>query len=94
MSVARINQFQASPGNGPDLQKLLLSFVPEIRKTTGCESAQLLVSQGNPDRMVMLEVWADTEAHQAAVRAIPESQIAKMMKLLASPPKGGFYAFT
>ena len=93
MSVARINQFQAHPGRGPELKDLLLSFIPAIRKAPGCESAQLLVSQGNPDRMVMLEVWSDAEAHQTAVRDIPQRDVNKLMKLVASPPKGGFYTF-
>ena len=94
MSIARINQFQANPGKGAALRDLLLTFVPAIRGTEGCESAQLLVSQGNPDRMVMLEVWADVEAHQKAVRNISEGDIKKLMALVASPPKGGFYEFT
>ena len=94
MSVARINQFQAMAGKGADLQELLLSFVPAIRSTAGCESCQLLLSQGNVDRMVMLEVWESVEAHQAAVRNIPEADVKKLLALVAGPPKGGFYSFT
>lgn len=94
MSIARINQFQAKPGKGQDLRELLLSFVPAVRATEGCESAQLLVSNANPDRMVMLEVWSDAEAHKKSVRNIPEGDVKRLLALVAAPPKGGFYDFT
>lgn len=94
MSVARINQFQAQAGKGQQLRELLLALLPEIQKTDGCESAQLLVSNGNPERLVMLEVWSDIESHQKSVRNIPADQVQKLMALVAGPPKGGFYNFT
>lgn len=94
MSVARINQFQAHPGQGSGLRDLLLSFIPRIKQAEGCESCQLLVSSANPDRMVMLEVWDTEEAHQKSVRQIPEDDVKKLMGLVAGPPKGGFYDFT
>ena len=94
MSVARINQFQASPGQGRPLRELLLSFIPKIKAAEGCESCQLLVSSANPDRMVMLEVWDTEDAHQKSVREIPKADVEKLMALVAGPPKGGFYDFT
>lgn len=93
MSVARINQFQAQAGKGDSLRDLLLSLIPAIKKTEGCESCQLLRSSGNPDRMVMLEVWDSIESHQASVRDIPPENVQKLMSLVAGPPKGGFYLF-
>ena len=94
MSITRINQFQAQAGKGLDLKELLTSFIPAIKEAEGCEGCQLLISHANPDRMVMLEVWSGTEAHLAATRNIADKDIKKLMDLVASPPKGGFYTFT
>jgi quinol monooxygenase YgiN len=94
MSVVRINQFQAQAGLGEELKELLTSFLPSIKASEGCESCQLLRSNDNPDRMVVLEVWTDIDAHKASVRDIPPKQIETLMKVVAGPPKGGYYLFT
>ncbi|MBV9080993.1 MAG: antibiotic biosynthesis monooxygenase, partial [Elusimicrobia bacterium] len=56
MSIVRINQFAAKPGKGNELEEMLNTFIPEIKKAQGCESAQLLRSNSEPDRFVVLEV--------------------------------------
>jgi len=94
MSIVRINQFQAQPGKGKDLEELLTTFLPSIKAAQGCESCQLLRSNENLDRLVMLEVWDSLDSHKASVREIPPAQITTLMKLVAGPPKGGYYQFT
>lgn len=94
MSIVRINQFQAQPGKGKDLEELLTTFLPSIKSSQGCESCQLLRSNDNIERFVVLEVWDSLDSHKASVRDIPAGQIETLMKIVAGPPKGGYYQFT
>lgn len=91
MSVTRINEFQAPVGKGESLRDLLSSFLPTIQSSEGCQSCQLLYSQDDPTRIVIIEVWDSVEAHKASVKNIPPQNIEKVMKLLAGPPRGGYY---
>ena len=91
MSITRINEFQAQEGKGEALRDLIQSFVPMIESSDGCQSCQLLQSQEDPTRIVVIEIWDSTEAHQASMKNIPPGALQEAMKLLAGPPKGGYY---
>ena len=91
MSITRINEFQAQEGKSEALRDLIASFVPLIESSDGCQSCQLLQSQEDPTRIVVIEVWDSTEAHQASMKNIPPGALQEAMKLLAGPPKGGYY---
>ena len=91
MSITRINEFQAREGQGNTLRDLISAFVPMIASSDGCQSCQLLQSQEDPTRIVVIEIWDSTEAHQAAMTNIPPDALKEAMMLLASPPKGGYY---
>ncbi len=91
MSITRINEFQAQEGQGEALRDLIESFVPLIESSDGCQSCQLLQSLEDPTRIVVIEVWDSTEAHQASIKNIPPGALQEAMKLLAGPPKGGYY---
>ncbi len=91
MSITRINQFQAKAGQGDNLRELIKSFLPMINSSEGCQSSQLLQSQDDPTKIVVIEVWDSVEAHQTSVKNIPTEVMQQAMKLLASPPKGGYY---
>ena len=91
MSITRINEFQAQEGQGEALRDLIQSFVPMIESSDGCHSCQLLQSQDDPTRIVVIEVWDSTEAHQASMKNIPPGALQEAMTLLAGPPKGGYY---
>ena len=91
MSITRINEFQAQEGQGEALRDLIQSFVPLIESSDGCQSCQVLQSQEDPTRIVVIEVWDSTEAHQASMKNIPPGALQEAMKLLAGPPKGGYY---
>ncbi len=91
MSVTRINEFLAKPGQEPALHEFLVSVVETIIGSSGCVSCQLLSSQENPARFVVIEVWQSVEAHKGAARAIPADQIQRVMGLLAASPKGEYF---
>ncbi len=91
MSVTRINEFQAREGEGDALAVLIGSFVPTIESSEGCLSCQLLRSQADPARIVVIEAWESVEAHQASVRNIPPETMQEAMQLLAGPPKGEYF---
>ena len=91
MSITRINTFQAQEGQGDALRDLVGSFVPMIEASKGCHSCRLLQNQDDPAQVVVIEVWASTEAHQASMKNIPPEALQAAMKLLAAPPKGAYY---
>lgn len=91
MSITRINEFQAQDGQGDALRDLIQSFVPMITASEGCQSCQLLQGRDDPTRIIVIEVWDSTEAHQASMKNIPPSALGQAMKLLAGPPKGAYF---
>ena len=91
MSITRINEFKAQEKQGDTLQALLRSILPMIEASDGCQSCQLLQSLDDPTQIVVIEVWDNPEAHQASVKNIPPGVLQEAMKLLAGPPKGGYY---
>jgi quinol monooxygenase YgiN len=91
MSVTRINEFQAKPGQEEALKAFLEGVVSGIAATAGCASCQLLQALDEPARFVVLEVWSSRAAHQSAAHAIAPDEIAKVMAMLAAPPKGAYF---
>jgi len=91
MSVTRISEFQAKPEWTEDLRAFLLSIIPMIKSSQGCESAQLYQNQADPTKFTMIEVWDAIESHQASARNIPPEKLAEIRPLLASSPGGSYY---
>jgi quinol monooxygenase YgiN len=91
MSITRINHFSAAQNKGAELQAFLRGVVLVVQQQPGCEGCRLLVDAQNADRFVVVEDWASVAHHQAAARAIPPEEIAKVMPLLSAPPSGGYF---
>jgi quinol monooxygenase YgiN len=91
MTVTRINEFRAQVGKADALRDFLLSVVPTIESSVGCQACQLLQSHDDPTRFVVVEVWDSIEAHQASVKNIPAGAFEHVMQLLASAPSGAYY---
>ena len=91
MSVARIGEFNGRSGQLDELKEFLLSIMPLIKSSQGCESVQLYQSQEDPTRFTMVETWDNIESHQASVRNIPSEKLAEIQPLLGSTPKGSYY---
>jgi len=91
MSITRIGEFQANSESTETLQNFLLSIMPIIRSSQGCESVTLYQSRDNLTKFSMIEVWDNIESHQASVKNIPPEKLAEIKPLLASAPSGGYF---
>ena len=91
MSVARIGETQAKPETVESLRDFLLSIMPGIKSSQGCESVTLYQSEDDPTKFTMIEIWDSIESHQASVNNIPPELIAQIRPLLASAPSGRYY---
>ncbi|HLG27812.1 MAG TPA: antibiotic biosynthesis monooxygenase family protein, partial [Paenisporosarcina sp.] len=90
-NVTRIGEVQAKPESTEALRDFLVSIMPMIRASEGCESVQLYQSQDDPTKFIMIEVWDGIESHQASVKNIPPEKLGEIRPLLASTPSGGYY---
>ena len=91
MSVSRIGEMKAKEDLADELREFLISIVPGIRSSAGCESVQLYQSQDDPTKFMMIEVWDSIEAHQASVKNIPPEKLGEIRPLLATSPGGSYY---
>ncbi|WP_034297360.1 putative quinol monooxygenase [Herbaspirillum sp. RV1423] len=91
MSITRINTFRALDDHVDDLKKFLMSLLPTIRASTGCQSCQLLQDQTIPARMVIIEIWDSIEAHHESLLHVSQESIDQVKSILAAPPVGGYY---
>ena len=91
MSITRIGETQAKPETTEALRDFLLSIMPMIKSSQGCESVTLYQSQTDPTQFTMLEVWDSIESHQASVKNIPSEMLGEIRPLLASAPSGGYF---
>jgi quinol monooxygenase YgiN len=93
MSIARIGETQAKPETIDALRDFLLSIMPGIKSSQGCESVTLYQSQDDPTKFTMIEVWDRMESHKASVKNIPPEMLAEIRPLLATAPSGSYYNF-
>jgi quinol monooxygenase YgiN len=91
MTVTRIGKVQAKPELTETLRDFLISIMPMIKSSEGCESVQLYQSQDDATKFIVIEVWDSVESHQASVKNIPPEKLAEIRPLLASAPSGGYY---
>jgi quinol monooxygenase YgiN len=78
MSVSRIGEVQAREGSVDELKEFLLSIMPGIKSSEGCDAVQLYQSQEDPSRFMMIEVWDSVESHQASVKNIPPEKLGEI----------------
>ena len=91
MSISRIGEVQAKEGVADELREFLISIMPGIKSSEGCESVQLYQSQDEPSRFMMIEVWDSIESHQASVKNIPPEKLGEIRPLLATSPRGSYF---
>lgn len=91
MSISRIGEVQAKEGSVETLREFLISIMPLIQSSPGCESVQLHQSQDEPSKFMMVEVWDNVESHQASVKNIPPEKLSEIRPLLAGSPSGSYY---
>ncbi len=91
MTVYRIGEFKAQEGLSDKMREFLISIVPIITSSEGCQSCQLFQSQEDSHLFSMMEVWDSTENHQASAKNIPPELLAEIRPLLAAPPNGQYF---
>jgi quinol monooxygenase YgiN len=91
MSVMRIGEVQAKAEMVEALRDFLISIIPMIKASEGCESCQLLQREDDTTTFVIIEVWDSVQSHHASVNNIPPEKLGEIRPLLASPPKGAYY---
>ena len=91
MTISRIGDVQAKEGLTEELRDFLLSIMPGIRSSEGCESVHLYQSADDPSKFVMIEVWDSVESHRASVKNIPPEKLGEIRPLLATSPSGTYF---
>jgi quinol monooxygenase YgiN len=76
---------EAEPGKGAELASVMRDYCNRAAAEEGCEQFELFVSADDPDRLVVLERWAD----QAALDAHAERNAAQPPSIPAGLRKGG-----
>lgn len=93
MSIYRLGEMQAQPGQEEALRAFLLSVVrPGVESSAGCQSCQVFQNQAEPTRFTIIETWDSQEAHQTAVTHISPAEIERVKQMLAAAPTGAYYA--
>lgn len=62
MAVRLVITFTAAPGKGAALAEGMKARCAEVRNEPGCEQFEAFRSIDDPDRIVLLERWADQAA--------------------------------
>lgn len=95
MTVLRLNEFKALPGQFEALTGKMRDICAQIRTLEGCEHCELLLKvadgEGDDDLLVVREVWASIAAHKAAAAKIDPTEFTAVMALLADRPSGQYY---
>jgi quinol monooxygenase YgiN len=54
MSISRIGEVQAKEGLTDELRNFLISILPDIKSSEGCESVQLYQSAEDPSKFMLI----------------------------------------
>ena len=65
MAVRLVVAITAAPGKGTELAQVYKARCAEAQKEPGCEQFEIFQSAVNPDRLTLLERWADQAALDA-----------------------------
>jgi quinol monooxygenase YgiN len=65
MAVRLVITFTAVPGKGAELAQIFRQRCLEVAEEPGCEQFEIFQSQLDPDRLTLLERWADQAALDA-----------------------------
>ena len=91
MTILRINEFQAVPGEAEALGSFLAELQAYIAASAGCNSCEVLVQPDADGMFVVLERWESEVAHKASLAGFPMERMQSAMALFGTPPKGAYY---
>lgn len=62
MKVRLVVTMEAEPGRGADLAAVMAERAKEVMQEPGCDQFEMFRSVTEPDKLVLLELWADQAA--------------------------------
>ena len=62
MSVRLVVTLTAAPGKGSELARVFRNRCAEVMQEPGCEQFEVFQSVLDPDKLTLLELWADQAA--------------------------------
>ena len=65
MSVRLVVTLNAAPGKGAELAQIFRARCAEVAQEPGCEQFEVFQSMLDPDKLTLLELWADQAALDA-----------------------------
>ena len=68
MAIRLVVSITAAPGRGAELAQAYRARCTEVMKESGCEQFEVFQSVLNPDRLTLLERWADKAALDAHLK--------------------------
>jgi quinol monooxygenase YgiN len=68
MAIRLVVTITAAPGKGSELAQAYTTRCTDAMKEPGCEQFEIFQSVANPDRLVLLERWADKAALEVHAR--------------------------
>ena len=68
MSIRLVVTITAAPGKGMELAQAYSARCAEARQEPGCEQFEIFQGVADPDRLTLLERWADKAALDAHAR--------------------------
>jgi quinol monooxygenase YgiN len=92
MSIARIGECRAKPGQATALAEFIQSvIVPGVLSSPGCLSCHAWQSHDDPTRFFIVEVWESVGAHQKAVTHIEPEEIERFRAIVAEMKSEGYF---
>lgn len=91
MGFTRVNEFVANEGCEEELTALLADVMHYLVRQPGCNGAELLISDEDESRLLVIERWQDKEAHHQALVNFPKDRLAAARQYFARPPRGEFF---
>jgi quinol monooxygenase YgiN len=90
-AVTFLQEFDARLDRIDELRGVLTTITSTLRSAAECRSCQLLQSEEDPHRFIVLAVWDSREAQEQALHRIPSDGLRKAMTLVADLPRGGVW---
>ena len=90
MSIVRHYVMQAKPGGGDRLAAVLGEIVALVRPVPGCEDAEALRDQTDPERFVLIERWDSVESHRAAGPHLQRDLLPQLIAALNGQPDAAY----
>jgi heme oxygenase (mycobilin-producing) len=91
MGFTRVNEFVATEGREEELTALLADVTHYLLRQPGCQNAELLISDEDEARLLVIERWESKDAHHQALANFPKDQLAAAREFFARPPRGEFF---